>query len=79
MDYWKEKNPQTYEDVVLSFDPMFRLMRKCGMIDLQLVRQIDVKVDAIRNIQLRHDTTTMQTMQMIKAICKALDCAPATS
>ncbi len=34
MDYWKEKNPQAYEDRVLSFDPMFRLMRERGITDL---------------------------------------------
>lgn len=72
MEYWKEKNPQAYEDIVLSFDPMFRLMRERGITDLQLARQIGVKVDAIRRIQLHQDTTTMQT---IKEICKALDCA----
>lgn len=73
MDYWKEKNPQAYEDIVLSFDSMFCLMRERGITDLQLARQIGVKVDAIRNIQFRQDTTTMQT---IKEICKVLDCAP---
>ena len=73
MDYWKEKNPQAYDDIVLSFAPMFRLMRERGITDLQLARKIGVKVDLIRNIQLHQDTTKVQT---IKEICKALECAP---
>ena len=73
MDYWKEQNPQAYDDIILSFDPLFRLMRKQGVTDLQLARQIGVKVDLIRNIQLRQDVVTVQ---MLKKICKALDCGP---
>lgn len=52
---------------------MFHLMREKGITDLQLARKIGVKVDAIRNIQLNSETTTIK---MIKDICMELDCGP---
>ena len=63
----------SYDDIVFSYDPMFRLMRERGITDLQLARQIGVKVSAIRKIQLQPETTTME---LIRSICKVLDCVP---
>lgn len=63
----------SYDDIVFSYDPMFRLMREKGITDLQLARQIGVKVGVIRKIQLQQETTTME---LIKSICKILDCGP---
>lgn len=64
---------KSYDHIVFSYDPMFRLMQQRGITDLQLAKKIGVKVDAIRNIQLRSDTTTIT---VIKAICKELECGP---
>ena len=64
---------KSYDHIVFSYEPMFRLMREKCLTDLQLARRIGVKVDAIRNIQLRSEVTTMK---MIKDICKELDCGP---
>lgn len=63
----------SYDDIVFSYDPMLHLMRERGITDLQLARQIGVKVDVIRKIQLRPETTNME---LIKSICKILDCGP---
>lgn len=64
---------KSYDHIVFSYEPMFRRMHQKGLTDLQLARRIGVKVDAIRNIQLRAETTTMK---VIKDICKELDCGP---
>lgn len=62
---------KSYDRIVFDYEPMFQLMREKGITDLQLARKIGVKVDEIRNIQLRPETTTIK---MIKDICKELDC-----
>lgn len=64
---------KTYDHIVFDYTPMFQLMREKGITDLQLARKIGVKVDAIRNIPLRSENTTMK---MIRDICKVLDCGP---
>lgn len=66
-------NKKSYDHIAFSYDPMFHLMREKGITDMQLARKIGVKVDAIRNIQLNSETTTIK---MIKDICMELDCGP---
>lgn len=66
-------NRKSFDHIVFSYEPMFQLMQQKGITDLQLAKRIRVKVDAIRDIQLRSDTTTIS---MIKDICKELECSP---
>ena len=39
--------PDSYEQMCLNFDPMYRIMQERNITDLQLARKVGVKVDVI--------------------------------
>jgi len=61
----------TYERTCLSFKPLRETLKKRGITDLQLARQVGVKVDVIRNMYKYQDTITLS---LVRSICEALDC-----
>jgi len=69
----KDDAPGTYERTYLSFMPLDETLKKRGVSDLQLARQVGVKVDVIRNMFKYQDTVSLS---MIRSICEVLDCGP---
>lgn len=70
----KEVNADgSYEYTVLSFRPMYELMRERGVTDLELSRMTGEKVEAIRKIQLKQDTLPLS---IVRKLCHALKCDP---
>jgi len=67
----KDDSPGTYERTYLSFEPLDETLKKRGVSDLQLARQVGVKVDVIRNMYKYQDTVTLS---MVRSICETLDC-----
>lgn len=64
----------SYDYTVISFKPMYALMRERGISDLDLSQMIGEKVEVIRKIQLKQDTLPLS---VIRKICHALKCDPA--
>lgn len=69
----KDDAPGTYERTYLSFEPLDETLKKQGVSDLQLARQVGVKVDVIRNMYKYQDTITLS---LVRSICETLDCGP---
>lgn len=63
----------SYDYTVISFKPMYALMRQRGVSDLELSRLIGEKVDVIRKIQLKQDEIPLS---VIRKLCHALKCDP---
>ncbi len=67
----KDDTPGTYERTCISFKPLNETLKKRGVSDLQLARQVGVKVDVIRNMYKYQDTITLS---LVRSICEALNC-----
>ncbi len=67
----KNDAPGAYERTYLSFEPLDETLKKRGISDLQLARQVGVKVDVIRNMYKYQDTITLS---LVRSICETLDC-----